>query len=399
MYNLKDIIIYIRRIVKTPSNVALSDGLIIDYINRFWLNDVDPRLQIFDLKKKIQFTTQPGVDQYNMPLYDVQVEGIEAPGTNTQQNIGLYPVYQGYLEPAFANGQRLLFQTQKNYFYNQWQNQVQFYPNIAKGLGGTQTYTIQIPQLSNLVPTTWPYNSVLVRGHVDMSGITNLGSNEDPPFADAITRPNPLVTSCDSKVFVTYQTTSNDMVQIIDTGVVLSSNRNKGILYTKGNPPLGNQASSVLGQETVDYTTGTIVIVRQVPLGKPINVQCSFAETGMPRACLFYNNSLTLRPVPDNTYNIELDAYLTPSAFINLGYQSNVQYPHMSEYISLGAARKILSDTGDIEQFNFYEPIFKEQETLVWKRSQRQWTSTRTQTIYSQSTGDGMGNSSRGGNI
>ena len=57
----------------------------------------------------------------------------------------------------------------------------------------------------------------------------------------------------------------------------------------------------------------------------------------------------------------------------------------MAEYNARGAARKILADTGDIEQFQFYEPLFKEQEILVWKRSQRQWTSTRTDTIFSNS--------------
>jgi hypothetical protein len=55
----------------------------------------------------------------------------------------------------------------------------------------------------------------------------------------------------------------------------------------------------------------------------------------------------------------------------------------MAEYIARGAARKILSDTGDWEQFQAYEPLFIEQETLVHIRSQRQFTSTRTQTIYS----------------
>ena len=60
-------------------------------------------------------------------------------------------------------------------------------------------------------------------------------------------------------------------------------------------------------------------------------------------------------------------------------------------------ARKILSDTGDIEQFQFYEPLFKEQELLVWKRSQRQFTATRTQTIYSQGNAIGQGNNGLGG--
>ena len=36
------------------------------------------------------------------------------------------------------------------------------------------------------------------------------------------------------------------------------------------------------------------------------------------------------------------------------------------------------------KQLQMYEPFFKEQEILVWKRSQRQFTATRTPTIYSQ---------------
>jgi hypothetical protein len=64
-----------------------------------------------------------------------------------------------------------------------------------------------------------------------------------------------------------------------------------------------------------------------------------------------------------------------------------VQFAYMSEYIARGAARKILADTGDTEQFAFYEPLFKEQETLVWKRSQRQFTANRTGTIFSDLQG------------
>ncbi len=74
----------------------------------------------------------------------------------------------------------------------------------------------------------------------------------------------------------------------------------------------------------------------------------------------------------------------------------------MAEYIARGAARKLLSDTGDVEQFMFYEPLFREQELLVWKRSQRQWTATRTQTLYSQGAGNGWygnNNNSGGGAI
>jgi hypothetical protein len=69
---LQDIITYIRRIIKSPSNASITDDLLIDYINRFWIMDVDARMQLFDLKSKYQFLTTPGIDRYNMPLYNVK---------------------------------------------------------------------------------------------------------------------------------------------------------------------------------------------------------------------------------------------------------------------------------------------------------------------------------------
>ena len=109
----------------------------------------------------------------------------------------------------------------------------------------------------------------------------------------------------------------------------------------------------------------------------------------MPRSILYYNNVITLRSPPALQYLVELDAYLTPAAFFSQA--DAVPFAYMSEYVARGAARKMLSDTGDWEQFDRYEPMFREQEMLVWKRSQRQFTSTRTQTIYSQGNGWGFG--------
>ena len=83
-----------------------------------------------------------------------------------------------------------------------------------------------------------------------------------------------------------------------------------------------------------------------------------------------------------------MDAYLTPAGF--LATNAAIPFAYMSEYIARGAARKILSDTGDWEQFDRYEPLFLEQEQLVWKRSQRQITAGRTQTIYSQGINQGQ---------
>lgn len=393
MYLLSDIITYMRRIIKTPSNQSITDSLLIDYINRFWINDVDARIQIFDIKTKYQFMTTPGIDQYNMPLYDFQ---IESPSQDPQQ-IGLYPVYQGFLSPCYVNGINVSLQTQKNGFYNIWPNIIQQNNAIAIGDGGP-TYTIQLPILPSISPQNPPFCPIL-RGHVDMYGVISTGNNLDPP-AGSFFQTNIPVTSVDAKVFINTLSVTGKNLIVTDSGQFLNSNSNYGLLMNPGKAPFGNQSlgNYSVTENTVNYLTGTINVTfpDNVPAGNNINVQSFFFQTGLPRAMLFYNNVLTLRNVPDSQYLVELDAYLTPAAFLNT--TDSVKFGYMSEYIAYGAARKILLDTGDSEQLQFYEPIFREQETLVWKRSQRQWTATRTETIYSQGMDRGqMGNSSQSG--
>jgi hypothetical protein len=91
-----------------------------------------------------------------------------------------------------------------------------------------------------------------------------------------------------------------------------------------------------------------------------------------------------------------MQAYLTPAAFLVSG--NAIPFGYMAEYIARGAARKILADTGDIEQFQFYEPLFREQEILVWKRSQRQITANRTGTVFSDLQGQTSFNQIGAGN-
>lgn len=460
MFILSDIITYIRRIIKTPSNESITDSLLIDYINRFWINDVDARLQLFDLKKKYSFQTTPGVDRYNMPLYSAQIES----SLQDPQTIGMYPVYQGFLGPCYINGVEVAFQTQKGSFFNVFPNIVQNNIAVTTGDGGS-FYSIQLPISPVVPPPNPPYNAIL-RGHVDIAGIIATTNNVDPPRGPPFDTRIP-VTSVDPAVWITSIDQDGNNVIITDSGQFFTSDLNLGMLMFPGKAPLGNQQapggyvnsfaitgitlgaqtvitatttlqagqtvliSSVLGtvelndhsyvvtavtattvtldvdstfftpyisggtissiQNYINYLTGEINVVFSVgiPQGNNINVQVNYFQGGLPRMVLFYNNTLTLRAPPAQQYLVELDGYMTPAAFLNT--TDAVAYGYMSEYIARGAARKILSDTGDVEQFQFYEPLFKEQELLVWKRSQRQWTATRSETLYSQ--GFGMGQS------
>jgi len=383
---LSDVITYVRRIIKSPSNTVITDNLIIDYINRFVLYDIQARIQLFDFKTKYQFQTQPGVDRYNMPLYDVQVE----PGN---QNIAMFPVYQGFLDPVYVNGIQVPFQTDKTTFFNIWPNIVQQSLIVGVGDGSAGPYNLQIPIAPiNTTPLNPPVQAIL-RGHVDITGIIATANNVDPPIDITL---NPAIPSTSIYPAVYFTATASDGSNIIvqDSGQFLTGDTNFGLLMIPGTAPFG-YVSSIFPSytttlNTINYLTGeaNVTFPVGVPAGADISVQCFFFQCGLPRGVLFNNNILTFRSPPDRQYLVELDAYLTPAALLNTA--NAVPFGYMTEYMALGAARKILLDTGDVEQFQLYEPIFREQEVLVWKRSQRQFTSSRTQTIYSQGINQGQ---------
>lgn len=386
MQLLSDIITYVRRIVKTPSNASITDSLIIDYINRFWLMDVQARLQMFDFKTKYQFETIPQVCDYNMPMYQVQTE----PGS---PSIAPYPVYQGFTGTCYVNGIQMPMYVQRDPFWKIWPNYLQALTTVAVGDGTTTTFTFNVP----FFPA--------IPGHVDMTGViynySNSGAVNDPIFATQVPNSggNPIIpyTSIYPGVFITYQNSNGSTVTITDSGIFLSSVTNSqltGILIeaTNSNFNVSPFGYSILGtpstaNSTVNYMTGQVNVTFPSAPAAQTNIQAQsyYYQQGIPRAVLFYNNCLTIRPPPDIPYLIELDAYLTPAAFLNTSQA--IQFGYMCEYIARGAARKILSDIGDVEQFQFYEPLFKEQEIEVWKRSQRQFTSQRTGTIYSDLQG------------
>lgn len=347
-------------------------------------------MQLFDLKKKYSFQTVPGVDKYNMPLYDVQTE-------EGSQTIGMYPVYQGFLGPCYINGIQSTFYTLQEQFYAWFPNYVQDLQVVAVGDGSTTNFTFQLPILSSVTPINTPTQGIL-RGHVDTAGIIATGNNVDPPLGTTINTNIPI-TSIDPNFWVISQDSTGATMVIQDSGQFLTSNVNCGMLMTSGTAPFGY--SSLSGGysatlNTVNYLTGEVNVTFPNPPADGVNIsaQCYYFQTGLPRGALFYDNTITLRMPPSQSWRVELDAYLTPAAFLNSS--AALPYAYMAEYIARGAARKILADTGDIEQFQFYEQIFREQEQLVWKRSQRQFTATRTPTIYSQGIWGGSGSYNSG---
>ena len=149
---------------------------------------------------------------------------------------------------------------------------------------------------------------------------------------------------------------------------------------TTGNWKIINTETAVTG--TIDYTTGagTITFSNNIPSGNILTITYIPYAASRPQAVLFYDNVITLRPVPDQPYKVTLEAYITPTSLLQSG--DNPELKQWWQYLAYGAAKKIFEDTQDPESLNVLMPGFKEQESLVLRRTIVQQTVERSATIY-----------------
>jgi ubiquitin-activating enzyme E1-like protein len=149
---------------------------------------------------------------------------------------------------------------------------------------------------------------------------------------------------------------------------------------------------------TVNYVTTQISINFPVPPapGTMINIWAATYQVGRPYNILFWNNELTIRPVPDNVYLCEIETFQTPVQFMNT--TDNPTLNQWAQYIAYGAACEILRDRQDMEGVANLQEGFKRQEALVLERQAIEEIGqpnitlfNTTQTGYGYGTGWGIG--------
>jgi hypothetical protein len=157
-----------------------------------------------------------------------------------------------------------------------------------------------------------------------------------------------------------------------------------GNLYVPGGTP-----TSTITQDPnnyINYVTGQFVVKFPTPpgIGAMINSQTVPQQVSLPQALLFYDGQFTVRPVPDQPYQVNMEVYVQPIQLL-----SESQSPQLQEwwqYIAYGAAKKIFEDRMDLDSVQQIMPEFKMQERLCLRRSIVQQTSQRTSTIYTENT-------------
>lgn len=94
-----------------------------------------------------------------------------------------------------------------------------------------------------------------------------------------------------------------------------------------------------------------------------------------PTYVLYYNNTLTFRAPPDQTYAIKIQAYQVEPDLTGAGVLTD---DYMFFYVGYGAALNIFAEYGETDQYNTYMPIFNRYKTLCNSRSWNQYVNTRT---------------------
>jgi hypothetical protein len=355
----------VRNVTGSPSEEQLSTTDLDNYINNYYVFTMP-----FELKEQItneflKFKTTPGVDVYAFPG-------------------GYFTDSPG----AYADGFPMVFYQDPDVFYQDWPQQYAV-DNIATGDGATVTFSggLQNPPV--------------------IIGSLFIASDDPTGFQQVV------------------QDQGNDLTQTIATGNAGTTyNGTLGVFpieagslsITDGVEKFTDNGGGLLvgnlgGSGTIVYTTGIWSITFNTAVVTGVNIVASYqseATTGVlsgdgvgtinyltgaysvtwntapassaviyakyqgysgnrPQGILFFQNEFTLRPVPDQAYQIQMQGYIKPDT-LTLSTDTPLQ-AEWGPLIAYGASLEIFSDRGDEASYESYFPIFKRYENVALGRT------------------------------
>jgi hypothetical protein len=331
-----DIATKVRRLTASASVNTLSDADLAQYIQTYYTHDFPYSIKIDQMRSVYTFFTQPNVDRY--PL-DVNFN-------------------QGVRAPVYVEGIMGTFYKDRQQFYNVWPKIPTLF-NPISGDGTTQKFNFTIPG---------PFLSKeVVLGGTDTNG-NAISINDDGNGNLVYLTANPVVS-------------------------LPASNTNPALpgMYNlnTGNPGLNNPIRC----GTVNYVKGVFAVDFSMIAGTPgvtpsagnqMTLWVSQYQVGRPYSLLFFNNELTVRPVPDVIYKVEVETYLTPIQFLQT--TDNPILNQWWQLIAIGAAIKVLEDRQDMEGVQMLATLFDRQEALVLERQSVEEIFQPNFTIFNSST-------------
>ncbi|CAB4132247.1 hypothetical protein UFOVP256_2 [uncultured Caudovirales phage] len=331
----------IRHLTASASEASLSSASIQMAVNTFYQTDFPYAIKIDQQRSVYKFLTIPNVDRYPVDVNNMQgfrapvyFEGIQGNFfKNRDQLFNLYPRYPTQFQPVGGDGVTtsftfLLFGNNQNPF-----------PQPNFGILSTQVVIGGIDVNGNPIRVIDDGGSV-----VNSFGI---GSN----------------TTKGQLLFINQNNVGNNVYL---NGVNVQEPAIPALSPLPIPSPPVPLTSQYCG--TVNYVTTEITVNFPVApaAGTMINVWAATYQVGRPYNLLFWNNELTIRPVPDNVYLCEVEVYQTPAQFMMT--TDNPTLNQWAQYIAYGSAAEILRDRQDMEGVENLMEGFKRQEALVLER-------------------------------
>lgn len=332
----------VRRLTASASEAALSSADIQTAVNRFYSNDFPYAIKIDQQRSVYKLLTIPNVDRYPVDVNNLQgfrapvyFEGIQGNFfKNRDQLYNLYPRYPTQFQPDSGDG------TKTHFTFTLFGNNVNPFPQPNFGILSTQ-----------LIIGGVDINGDPIRIMDDGGAVTNsfgIGSN----------------TTQGQLLFINQNSVGNNVY--LET----ATNAQKPAVPPLSPLPVPSPPLSLTPQYcgTVNYVTTAIDVTFPVApaAGTMINVWAATYQVGRPYNLLFWNNEFTIRPVPDNVYLIEVEAYQTPAQF--MATTDNPTLNQWAEYIAYGTARELLRERQDMEGVENLREGFERQEALVLER-------------------------------
>lgn len=155
---------------------------------------------------------------------------------------------------------------------------------------------------------------------------------------------------------------------------------------------LGNLTGTEGGSGTVNYSTGAIAVTfATAPTdGQSIQVGLVALKTGRPESVLMYSDKFRMFPVPDRAYSFQIQAYTLllvqqANGSTTNSFDDASDRPLLDEWgpaIYLGAARRIVSEFGEMQRYKEITELYKEQIAYILVRTCVDLESTRSRPMF-----------------
>ncbi len=322
-----------RRLTRSPSESQLTTQQLDDYINTFLLYNFPSELRLFSLRTILNFYTQPGVD-----VYDTNTTNTLSPLFNFKNKyITVHP-------QVFMAGVAAYYTQYRDIFYGLWPQTNAIVNTGQQGNGTAGPFTGVIPAFTPSPAFPISNNPNILQGSVNFNCLDAAGT---------------------AMILVDYPV--NNVV---------------GALGLLGQPQTIPSPYGQINYQTGAYSLNFPNATATAASGAPNVLWVEYIPfiAGKPTTMLFYQEKFTIRPVPNQVYQIQLEVDVRPTELI-----SSTDVPEIEQwwqFIAIGASQLILQDRLDVESLAMLAPMYREQFNFVHRTTLIQTANMSTKTVF-----------------